>query len=80
MVFEENFLRLTVLASFQKKKLNKWILQKREFFYYFLQSVSYNNVIVTIQIYFLPTFLKLWVHISNNIAGVVGGPEYYQKG
>ena len=76
MVFEENFLRLTVPVSFQKK----WVLQKREFSYYFLQSVSYNNVVVKIKIYFSSTFSKLWVHISDNIAGVVGSPDYYRKG
>ena len=27
------------------------------------------------QIYFSPTFWKSWVHISDNIAGVVGGPK-----
>ena len=28
---------------------------------------------VTKQIYLPPTFLKLWVHLSDNNAGVVGG-------
>ena len=75
MVFEENFWRLTVLASFQKK-----ISTSKRFFYYFLQSMKYNNVVVTLQINFSPTFLKLWVHISDNIEGVAGSPEYYQEG
>ena len=74
MVFEKNFLKLTVPASFLKKR----VLQKRELFYYFSQSISDNDVVVTIQIYFSPTVLKLWVHISDNILGVVGDPQYYR--
>ena len=34
-----------------------------------LQVISYKNVVLTKQIHFLYTFLKLWVHISDNIAG-----------
>ena len=34
-------------------------------------------MVVTKQIYFRPTFLKSWVHISDDIAGVVGGLQYY---
>ena len=52
MVFEENILRFTVTVRFQEP----------EFSYHF--SVSYNNVVVTKQIYFSPTFLKSWVQIS----------------
>ena len=71
MVFEENSLRLTVTARFQKISTSKtWILLS--FF-----SVSYNNMVVIKQIYFSLTFLKSWFHISNNIAGVVGDPQYY---
>ena len=43
-------------------------------------SVSYSNVAFTKQIYFSPTFLKLWVHIFDNIAGVVGDPQYCYMG
>ena len=48
MVFAENFLRLTVTVRFQKMSTSKTLLL---FF-----SVSYNNVVVTKQIYFSPTF------------------------
>ena len=48
-------------------------VQKSEFSCPFFQSVSYNNVDVTKQIYVLSTFLKLWVPNSDNIAGIVGG-------
>ena len=65
MVFEENILRFTVTVRFQEL----------EFSYHF--SVSYNNVVVTKQIYFSPTFLKSWVHIYGNITGIDGGPQYY---
>ena len=34
-------------------------------------------MVVIKQIYFSLTFLKSWFHISNNIAGVVGDPQYY---
>ena len=68
MVFEDNFLILTVTVSYCAKK--SWI-----FLLFF--SVSYNNMVVTKQIYFWPTFLKSWVHISDDIAGVVGGLQYY---
>ena len=71
MVFEENSLRLTVPISFQK--------QKKKISSYFLELISYNNVVVTIQIYFSSTFYKLWVHIADNIADVVRGPEYCRK-
>ena len=47
---------------------------KREFSYLFSHSTSHNKVVVSKRIYFSPTYLKLWVHISDNIAGVVGGP------
>ena len=40
--------------------------------------MSYKNLVVTKQIYFSPTFLKSGVHISDNIAGVVGDPQYFQ--
>ena len=35
---------------------------------------------VTKQIYFSPIFWKSWVHISDNIAGVVGGPHKTRGG
>ena len=72
MMFAENFLRLTVLVRFQKHGYFKNVNFLPNF------SVnSYNNLIVTKQIYFLLTFLKSYVHIYDNIAGVVGGPQYY---
>ena len=68
MVFEGNFLRLTVTVCFQKMStLKRWILLIN-----FL--VSNNKVVVTKKKnYFSPTFFKLWVNISENIAGVVEG-------
>ena len=45
-------------------------------FHTFFQSISYNNVVDTKQTYFSPTFLKPWVHISDNVVGLVGGPQY----
>ena len=47
------------------------------FFFFFFQSIVYNNVVVTKQIYFSTTFLKSWVRISDNVAGAVGGPQYW---
>ena len=74
MVFKDNFLGLTVAVRFQKYEYFKVC----EFSYpFFFQSIVYNNVVVTKQICFLTIFLKLWVHISDNIAGLVGGPQYY---
>ena len=49
MVLEENFLRLT--ATVKKKEL-----QRREFSDPFFKSTGHNNVAVTKQIYFSPTF------------------------
>ena len=50
--------------------------QKNEYLknvsFFIIFSVSYNNVVVTKQIYFSLTFLKSWFHISDNITGVVG--------
>ena len=46
MVFENNFLRLTVTVRFQKNEYFKNV----NIFYPFLQSISYNNVVVTKQI------------------------------
>ena len=78
-MFEQNFLKLTETIRFTKEIKNKikWVIQKHEFSYPFFQSVSYSNVIVTKQMYFSPTFLKSWVHTSDNIARAVGGLEYY---
>ena len=45
-------------------------------FSYFFQSINYN-VVDTKQIYFSPTFSKSWMKISDNIAGVLGDPQYY---
>ena len=55
----------------------RWILRKREFSYTFSQSISYNHVVDIKQIYFSSTLLKLWVHISDTVAGVIGDPQYY---
>ena len=58
----------------------EWILRKREFSYTFSQSISYNNVVDIKQIYFSSTLLKLWVHISDTVAGVIADPQYYWRG
>ena len=73
MVPEDNFLKIDINSSFSKK----WVLKKREFPYPLFQSISYNNGVVTKQIYFSSTLSKSWVHIPDNIAGLVGGPQYY---
>ena len=73
MVFEDNFLGLTVAVSFQEHQYFK----KRELPNPFFQSIVYNNVVVTKQIYFLATFFISRVHISDNIAGAVESPQYY---
>ena len=71
MLFKDNFFGLTVAIRFQKYGYFK----KR--FLSFFQLTVYNNEVVTKQIHFLNTFLKSWVHISDDIAGVIGGPHYY---
>ena len=68
------YLEIDSNSTFSKKK---WALCNREFSYSFFQSISYNNVVVTKQFFFSPIFLKSWIHISDNIAGVVGGPQDY---
>ena len=73
MVFEDNLLGLTVAVRFQKNQYFK----KLELPYPFFQSIVYNNVVVTKQIYFLATLFISWVHISYNVAGVVRGPQNY---
>ena len=71
MVFEENFLRMTITVRFQKMSaLKRWNL-----FTDFL--VSSNNAVFTKQIYFSPAFFKLWVYIFEKLAGVVGDSQYY---
>ena len=50
--------------------LKKGVFQKRKFSFPFVRR----------QIYFSPIFLKSWVHISDNIAGVVGGSQYNYRG
>ena len=72
MMFEHNFLGMTAAVRFKKNEYFK----KREFSYPCFQSIVYNNVIVTKQIYILTTLLKSWVRISDNIAGAVGGQRY----
>ena len=65
-------LELVSNSTFSKKK--KSVLQKCEF------SISYNNVVVTKQIYLSPTFLKSWSQISDYIEDAVGRvryPKYY---
>ena len=60
------------------KKLVKLVIQSRKFpDPFFFQSISCNSLVVAIQIYFSPIFVKLWVHASDNIAGVERGPQYY---
>ena len=46
---------------------------------FFFQSISYNNVVIRKETYFSHTFLKSWIHIHDNIAGVVGNPQYYYR-
>ena len=48
---------------------------RSKFPYPFCQSISYNNTVVTKQIFFPPTFLKSWVHTCNNPAGVAEGQQ-----
>ena len=60
MIFEDDFLRSTVIVE-------KLSTSKKE---------RFNNFFVTKQIYFSSAFLKSWVNISDNIAGVIGGPQY----
>ena len=71
-MFEENLIEETITVRFQKKTK-----KKREFSYLFFESISFNNVLVTKQVYFSSSFFKSWFHISDNIAGVVEGPKYY---
>ena len=52
--------------------LKTWV-----FLSFFFQSISHKIVVVTKLISFSPTFLKSWVDISGNIAGVVWGSQYY---
>ena len=70
IVFEENLLRSKVTVHFQKKMSTS----KTRMFV--LQFVSHNIVVVTKRIYFSSAFLKSKVFISDNIAGVVGRPQY----
>ena len=63
MLFEDDFLGMTIAVPFQKNQHFK----KREFSDLFFQSINYNNVVVTEQTYFLTALLKSWVHISDNI-------------
>ena len=60
MVFEKNFLRLTVTVRLQKNEHSKNV----DFLILFLSKQSYKNVTETKQIYFSPTFLKSWVCTS----------------
>ena len=41
--------------------------------------MGYDNMVVTKQVYFSSAFLKLSIHISGNVAGIAGGPQYYQR-
>ena len=68
MVFEENFLRLTVTVRFHKKKKRKRILQESEFSYPFFRSIS---LVVTKQIYFaLPNNYLDNVFTLNDLLGL----------
>ena len=64
MVFEGEFLEIDSISMFSKKKR---VIQKREFFCPFLQSISYNNAIVTKQIYFSPFFKFTFKMIDSNL-------------
>ena len=68
----KEFLEIDSNIMFSKK----WVLQKRKFPYSFLHSISYNNMVIMKQVYFSPIFRKSWAHVSNNIAGVEGGPQH----
>ena len=46
----------------------------------FFQAINYKDLLGKKLIYFSPTFLKSWVHIFDNVAGVVEGPQHYYKG
>ena len=74
MVFEVDFLRLTVTVRFQK---NDYFKKANFATCFFFQSVSYNNIVLTKQIYFSSLFLKSRVHISDNIAGIIADLQYY---
>ena len=50
VVFEENFLRLTVTVHLQENEFFENVN-----FLSFFQSMSYKNLVVTKQIYFTPT-------------------------
>ena len=67
MVFEKDFLKLTVIVCFQ----NNECFENVTFLTY---SIGYN-VVVTKIIYFSPQFLKSWPHIFDNTAGVVGDQQ-----
>ena len=73
MVFEVNFLWLTVTVSFQKKTSTSksWI------FLSIFSVNKFNNIVVTKQIYLSSAFFKSLVHISDKIEGAVGGPQNY---
>ena len=51
--------------------------KKRELSRPFVHPIVYNSMVVTKQIYFLTIFSKSQVYLSDNIACVVGGPQYY---
>ena len=74
MVFEVDFLRLTVTVHFQK---NDYFKNVNFVTCFFSQSISYNNIVLIKQIYFSSLFLKPRVHISDNIAGIVANLQYY---
>ena len=74
MVFKDNFLRLIVTVQFQKNENFKIVIFLILFF-----SQQFIITWLLQKIYFLTTFSKQRVHISDHIAGVVGGPQYYQR-
>ena len=63
MKFEENLSRLTVTVRFQNNESFK--------------NVIFHTFFSHKLVYFAPTFWKSWFHISDNIASVVGDPQYH---
>ena len=71
MAFTENY------RVYRVRRQKNEYFKNVNFLILFSVIISYNNVVDTKQIYISPTFLKPWDHISDNVAGVVEGPQYY---
>ena len=65
MLFEENFLRLTITACFWNRECHKNV----NFFALSNQKMKWRSC--PKQIFCPPTFLKSWIQISDNIASVI---------